>query len=166
MWLSLQDSFCRFQTALWFAPVLMSEEEWRPIFRIDRVPASALRQPSSPMGPAGLYLLRRSEWWISPLSKACGFPFKTVFAGSRQPCGLPLPQSVRRVAVNPFGLTVYLLSHYVSHPSPWAQQAFTCCADPDDGSALFRRHVAFPSRQFLQVPGSLVVCPCRSVLGG
>jgi hypothetical protein len=42
MWLSLQDSFCRFQTTLWFAPVLMSEEEWRPIFRIDRVPASAL----------------------------------------------------------------------------------------------------------------------------
>ncbi len=23
MWLSLQDSFCRFQTALWFAPVVM-----------------------------------------------------------------------------------------------------------------------------------------------
>ena len=42
MWLSLQDSLCRFQTALWFAPVLMSEEEWRSIFRIDRVPASAL----------------------------------------------------------------------------------------------------------------------------
>ena len=42
MWLSLQDSLCRFQTALWFAPVLMSEEEWRSIFRIDRVPTSAL----------------------------------------------------------------------------------------------------------------------------
>jgi hypothetical protein len=41
------------------------------------------------------------------------------------------------VTANPFGLTVYLLSHSVSHPSPWAQQAFTCCADPDDGSALF-----------------------------
>jgi hypothetical protein len=41
------------------------------------------------------------------------------------------------VAVNPFGLTVYLLPHYVSHSSPWAQQAFTCCADLDDESALF-----------------------------
>ena len=29
----------------------------------------------------------------------------------------------------------------------------------------FRRHVAFPSRQLLQVPGSPVVCPCRNVLG-
>ena len=72
MWLSLQDSFCRFQTALWFAPVLMSEEEWRPIFWIDRVPASAIWQPSSPMGPAGLYLLRRPEWWISPLFRLVG----------------------------------------------------------------------------------------------
>lgn len=71
------------------------------------------------------------------LSKACGFPFKTVFAGSRQPCGLPLSQRVRRVVVNPFGLTMYLLPHCVSHASPWAQQAFTYCADPDDGSALF-----------------------------
>jgi hypothetical protein len=42
MWLSLQDRLCRFQTALWFAPVLMSEEEWRSIFRIGRVPTSAL----------------------------------------------------------------------------------------------------------------------------
>jgi hypothetical protein len=42
MWLSLQDSLCRFLTALWFAPVLMSEEEWRSIFWIDRVPASTL----------------------------------------------------------------------------------------------------------------------------
>ena len=67
MWLSLQDSFCRFQTTLWFAPVVMSEEEWRPIF----------------------------------------------------------------------GLTVYLLPHYDSHPAPWAQQAFTCCADLNGGSALF-----------------------------
>jgi hypothetical protein len=65
------------------------------------------------------------------------FPFKTVFAGSRQPCGLPLSQRVRRVVVNPFGLTMYLLPHCVSHASPWAQQAFTCCADPDDESALF-----------------------------
>jgi len=48
-----------------------------------------------------------------------------------------MSQCVRRVTANPFGLTVYLLSPYVSHPSPWAQQAFTCCADPDDGSALF-----------------------------
>jgi hypothetical protein len=39
------------------------------------------------------------------------------------------------VAVNPFRLTVYLLPRYVSHPSPWAQQAFTYCADPDDESA-------------------------------
>jgi hypothetical protein len=92
------------------------------------------------------------------------FPFKTVFAGSRQPCGLSLSQCVRRVVVNPFGLTMYLLPRCVSHASPWAQQAFTCCADPDDGSALFRRHVAFPSRQFLQVPDGLVVCPCRNVL--
>jgi hypothetical protein len=29
-------------------------------FRIDHVPASTLRQPCIPMGPAGLYLLRRS----------------------------------------------------------------------------------------------------------
>jgi hypothetical protein len=50
---------------------------------------------------------------------------------------LPLSQCVRKGAVNPFGLTVYLLPHYVSHSFPWAQQAFTCCADPDDGSALF-----------------------------
>jgi hypothetical protein len=134
-------------------------------FGFDRVPASALRQPSSPMDPAGLYLLRRSEWWISPLSKACGFPFKTVFAGSRQPCGLPLSQCVRKSGGQSFGLTVYLLPHYGSHPAPWAQQAFTCCADLNGGSALFRRHVAFPSRQFFQVPGSLVVCPCRNVLG-
>jgi hypothetical protein len=28
----------------------------------------------------------------------------------------------------------------------------------------FRRHVAFPSRQFLQVPDSLVVCPYRNML--
>jgi hypothetical protein len=41
------------------------------------------------------------------------------------------------VAANPFGLTVYLLSHYGSHSAPWAQQAFTCCADLNDGSALF-----------------------------
>jgi hypothetical protein len=49
----------------------------------------------------------------------------------------PCSNVLGRVAVNPFGLTVYLLSHYVSHPAPWAQQAFTCCADPDDGSASF-----------------------------
>jgi hypothetical protein len=41
------------------------------------------------------------------------------------------------VAANPFGLTVYLLPHYDSHSVPWAQQAFTCCADLNDGSALF-----------------------------
>jgi hypothetical protein len=41
------------------------------------------------------------------------------------------------VAVNPFGLAVFLLTHYASHPAPWAQQAFTYCADLDDGSALF-----------------------------
>ena len=29
----------------------------------------------------------------------------------------------------------------------------------------FRRHVASPSRPFLQVPGSFVVCPCRITLG-
>ena len=49
----------------------------------------------------------------------------------------PCRNVLGRVGVNPFGLTVYLLPHYVSHSSPWAQQAFTCCADPDDGSALF-----------------------------
>jgi hypothetical protein len=32
---------------------------------------------------------------------------------------------------------VYLLPHYGSHPAPWAQQAFTCCADLNGGSALF-----------------------------
>jgi hypothetical protein len=118
------------------------------------------------MGPAGLLLLRRPERWISPLSKACGFPFKTVFAGSKPPCGLPLLQRVRKSGGQSFGLTVYLLPHYNSHPAPWAQQAFTCCADLNGGSAFFRRHVAFPSRQFLQAPNSLVVCPCRNVLGG
>jgi hypothetical protein len=34
-------------------------------------------------------------------------------------------------------LTVCLLPHYDSHSAPWAQQAFTCCADLNDGSALF-----------------------------
>ena len=34
-----------------------------------------------------------------------------------------------------------------------------------DDPTSFRRHVAFPSRQLLQVPGSPVVCPCRNVLG-
>jgi hypothetical protein len=29
------------------------------------------------------------------LSKACGFPFKTAFIGSWQPCGLPFPPNVR-----------------------------------------------------------------------
>jgi hypothetical protein len=98
------------------------------------------------------------------LSKTCGLPVKIAMTGSWRPCGLPLPQCVRKVAANPFGLTVYLLPHYDSHSAPWAQQAFTCCADLNDGSALFRRHVAFPSRQFLQVPDSLVVCPYRNVL--
>jgi hypothetical protein len=32
---------------------------------------------------------------------------------------------------------VYLLPLYGSHPAPWAQQAFTCCADLNGGSALF-----------------------------
>jgi hypothetical protein len=35
----------------------------------------------------------------------------------------------------------------------------------EDSPTSFRRHVAFPSRQLLQVPGSPVVCPCRNVLG-
>ena len=35
----------------------------------------------------------------------------------------------------------------------------------EDNPTSFRRHVAFPSRQLLQVPGSPVVCPCRNVLG-
>jgi hypothetical protein len=82
------------------------------------------------------------------------------------PLVLNLFNYISGVVVNPFGLTMYLLPHCISHASPWAQQAFTCCADPDDGSALFRRHVAFPSRQFLQVPDGLVVCPCRNVLEG
>ena len=34
-----------------------------------------------------------------------------------------------------------------------------------DNPTSIRRHVAFPSRQFLQVPNSLVVCPCRNELG-
>jgi hypothetical protein len=34
-----------------------------------------------------------------------------------------------------------------------------------DNPTSIRRHVAFPSRQLSQVPGSLVVCPCRNVLG-
>ena len=49
----------------------------------------------------------------------------------------PYRNVLERVVVNPFGLTMYLLPHCVSHASPWAQQAFTCCADPDDESALF-----------------------------
>jgi len=61
-------------------------------------------------------------------------PFLQV-PGSLVVC--PCCNVLGRVAVDPFGLTVYLLSHYVSHPAPWAQQAFTCCADPDDGSASF-----------------------------
>jgi hypothetical protein len=36
----------------------------------------------------------------------------------------------------------------------------------EDNPTSFRRHAAFPSKQFLQVPDSLVVCPCRNVLGG
>jgi hypothetical protein len=44
---------------------------------------------------------------------------------------------VRKSGGRSFGLTVYLLPHYDSHPAPWAQQAFTCCADLNGGSALF-----------------------------
>jgi hypothetical protein len=44
---------------------------------------------------------------------------------------------VRKSGGQSFGLTVYLLPHYDSHPVPWAQQAFTCCADLNGGSALF-----------------------------
>jgi hypothetical protein len=44
---------------------------------------------------------------------------------------------VRKSGGQSFGLTVYLLPHYDSHPAPWAQQAFTCCADLNGGSALF-----------------------------
>lgn len=51
------------------------------------------------------------------LSKACGFPFKTVFAGSRQPCGLPLPHCVRSGGQS-FRVDRYLFSHYGSHSSP------------------------------------------------
>jgi hypothetical protein len=36
-----------------------------------------------------------------------------------------------------FGSTAYLLPHHGSHPAPWTQQAFTCCADLNGGSALF-----------------------------
>ncbi|MDQ3836895.1 MAG: hypothetical protein M3270_08180 [Thermoproteota archaeon] len=36
-----------------------------------------------------------------------------------------------------FGSTAYLLPHYGNHPAPWTQQAFTCCADLNGGSALF-----------------------------
>jgi hypothetical protein len=36
-----------------------------------------------------------------------------------------------------FGLIAYLLRHHGSHPVPWTQQAFTCCADLNGGSALF-----------------------------
>jgi len=49
----------------------------------------------------------------------------------------PCRNVLGRVAVNLFGLTVCLLSHYGSHSAPWAQQAFTCCADLNDESALF-----------------------------
>ena len=34
-----------------------------------------------------------------------------------------------------------------------------------DNPTSIRRHVAFPSKQFLQVPNSLVVCPYRNELG-
>jgi hypothetical protein len=44
---------------------------------------------------------------------------------------------VRKSGGQSFGLAVYLLPHYDSHPAPWAQQAFTCCADLNGGSALF-----------------------------
>ena len=40
--------------------------------------------------------LLKKERWPDQLSKACGFPFKTASAGSRQPCGLPLSQCVRK----------------------------------------------------------------------
>jgi hypothetical protein len=49
----------------------------------------------------------------------------------------PCRNVLGRVAVNLFGLTACLLSHYGSHSAPWAQQAFTCCADLNDESALF-----------------------------
>jgi hypothetical protein len=42
---------------------------------------------------------------------------------------------------------VYLLPHYGSHPAPWAQQAFTCCADLNGGSALFFGWPEYYSRQ-------------------
>jgi hypothetical protein len=58
------------------------------------------------------------------LSKACGFPFRTAFAGSWQPCGLPLPYTFG-LAANPFGLTVTCCayggncrSHGPSRPLP------------------------------------------------
>ena len=49
----------------------------------------------------------------------------------------PCRNVLGRVAVNLFRLTACLLPHYGSHSAPWAQQAFTCCADLNDGSALF-----------------------------
>jgi hypothetical protein len=49
----------------------------------------------------------------------------------------PCRNVLGRLAVNLFRLTVCLLPHYDSHSAPWAQQAFTCCADLNDESALF-----------------------------
>jgi hypothetical protein len=49
----------------------------------------------------------------------------------------PCRNVLGRVAANLSDLTVYLLLHYGSHPAPWTQQAFTCCADLNGGSALF-----------------------------
>jgi hypothetical protein len=67
--------------------------------------------------------------WLSLQDRFLQVPSSLVVCPCRNVLG--------RVAVNPKGLTVYLLPHYVSHSSPWAQQAFTCCADLDDESALF-----------------------------
>ena len=62
------------------------------------------------------------------LSKACGFPFKTVFTGSRQLCGLPLPHYARTRS-RAFRIDRYLFfvsrqpfqSHGRSRPLPAAQ---------------------------------------------
>ena len=66
--------------------------------------------------------------WLSLQDRFCRFHTTLWFA--------PVVMS-RKSGDQSFGLTVYLLPHYDSHPVPWAQQAFTCCADLNGGSALF-----------------------------
>lgn len=100
----------------------------------DNVPNASISSFSIQRVPLERRDIRRIE--PDQLSKACGFPFRTAFTGSRQPCGLPLSQCVRGGS-QPFRVDRYLLFHYGSHPFPRAQQAFTCCADLDSGSAPF-----------------------------